>query len=212
MGTAAFMSPEQLRGEPLDARTDLFSLGAVLYEMVTGRQAFCGETSPVLVQRILTDSPPPASRSNPLLPERLEEIISKALEKDRELRYQSAAEMRSELKRLKRDLESAALRTATGFAVARRRSNVLPVIIAAAAILAAMIGVMWWRMGREAVPRPELAERQLTQNPAENPVYAAAISPDGKYVAYADFTGVFLRLLETGETHALRLPQQFCFR
>jgi len=212
MGTAAFMSPEQLRGEPLDARTDLFSLGAVLYEMVTGRQAFCGETSPVLVQRILTDSPPPASRSNPLLPERLEEIIGKALEKDRELRYQSAAEMRSELKRLKRDLESAALRTATGFAVARRRSNVLPVIIAAAAILAAVVVAIWWRLGREAVPRPELAERQLTQNPAENPVYAAAISPDGKYLAYADFTGVFLRLLETGETHALRLPQQFCFR
>src|SRR5213595_891064 len=103
MGTAAFMSPEQLRGEPLDARTDLFSLGAVLYEMVTGRQAFCGETGAVLVQRILTDSPPPASRSNPLLPERLEEIIGRALEKDRELRYQSAAEMRSELKRLKRD-------------------------------------------------------------------------------------------------------------
>src|SRR5207244_13442021 len=152
MGTAAFMSPEQLRGEPLDARTDLFSLGVVLYEMVTGRQAFCGETSPVLVQRILTDSPPPASRSNPLLPERLEEIIGKALEKDRELRYQSAAEMRFELKRLKRDLESAALRTATGFAVVRRRSNVLPVIIAAA-ILAAVVVAIWWRLGREAVPR-----------------------------------------------------------
>ena len=142
----------------------------------------------------------------------MEEIIGRALEKDRELRYQSAAEMRSELKRLKRDLESAALRTTGAVPGAHKKSGVLAVAVAAAAILAAVIGVMWWRMGREAVPRPELAERQLTQNPAENPVYAAAISPDGKYLAYADFTGVFLRLLETGETHALRLPQQFCFR
>src|SRR5207249_4169937 len=88
--------------------------------------------------------------------------------------------------RLKRDLESAALRATGAMTIARKRS-VLPLAIAAAAILTIVIGisaVIWWRVGREAVPRPELAERQLTQNPAENPVYAAAISPDGKQIAF----------------------------
>src|SRR5207248_1811184 len=104
---------QHIGGRPLPIN-DVLELSLQLTDaLVTGRQAFCGETTPVLVQRILTDSPPPASRSNPLLPERLEEIIGKALEKDRELRYQSAAEMRPDLKRLKRDLESAALRTTT---------------------------------------------------------------------------------------------------
>lgn len=106
VGTVAYMSPEQARGEELDARTDLFSFGAVLYEMVTGHRAFAGGTSAVIFDAILNRTPAPASQLNPEVPQGLQHIIDVALDKDPELRYQNAASLRTDLKRLKREIES----------------------------------------------------------------------------------------------------------
>ena len=217
IGTVGYMSPEQARGEELDVRTDLFSFGAVFYEMATGRMAFLGNTAAIIHDAILNRAPVPVSRLNAGLPPKFEEIISKALEKDRNLRYQNASDMRADLQRLHRDIELTELRradtSATSRAVAPTVRSKRAIVIATIAILAIATGIVLWRLSIPANPGARmLMQRSITANPPENPVYAAAISPDGRSLAYADFTGVFVRLLETGETHSLPLPQSFCFR
>src|SRR5215469_1432646 len=124
VGTIAYMSPEQARGEELDARTDLFSFGAVLYEMATGRMAFQGNTAAVIHDAILNRVPIPVAQMKPELPPKLGEIISKSLEKDRKLRYQSAAEIRADLQRLKRDIESSRIGVAAAETGSRRAKSI----------------------------------------------------------------------------------------
>ncbi len=224
VGTVAYMSPEQARGEVLDARTDLFSFGAVLYEMATGRRAFSGLTTAVIHDAILNRAPASITSVNPKLPAELDRIISKALEKDPGFRYQHASEMRTDLKRLKRDTSSGRSEAAASSPAAAGAVRETPqepasdsVIIAglirrhkkaangSVAVVVALASLAWFLLRRPAKPSAELQKR-LTFNSSENPVESAAISPDGKYLAYSDPTGIHVRLLSTGEERLIPSP------
>ncbi len=220
VGTVAYMSPEQARGEELDARTDLFSFGAVLYEMATGRQPFTGNTSAIIFDAILNKPPTSAVRFNSDLPAQLESLISKCLEKDRSLRYQTAADLRADLQRLKRDTQSSKIAAVSGsVAVASPQpsSRKWPMLIAALGAIA-VVGIlvagyfMGWFARQQPYTQADLKPQQLTVNSSEDPVAVTSISPDGKYLLYADLEGLHLRLLGTGEIQSLPIPDSFCFR
>ncbi len=202
MGTAGYMSPEQVRGEKLDARTDLFSFGLVLYEMATGQRAFCGDTAPVLHDAILNHTPVPVHDLNSTLPPRLQQIIEKAIEKDREKRYQSASEMRDDLVAVAENSSVQSLRDlkwnrARQFVTGSSAAFVVLLCLAAALLIT-----------RRQPVRPQLKQTQLTENSSENEVENGAISPDGKYLAYTDLRGMHLKLLETGETRTIQEPEE----
>ncbi len=203
MGTIAYMSPEQTRGEELDARTDLFSFGAVLYEMATGRMAFSGKTTAIIHEAILNRAPVALASLKPELPPKLEEIINKSLEKDRDLRYQHASDIRTDLKRLRRDTDSGrisssgrgAAQPSTG--LAWRRFIVLAICVALLA--AAFAAYRFWP--RSNPPSGPAKVMQISQ--WNKPMDDARLSPDGHTVAFASPVGgiaqVFLMLTSGGE-------------
>ncbi|HSS98765.1 MAG TPA: protein kinase, partial [Terriglobales bacterium] len=197
VGTIAYMSPEQARGEQLDPRTDIFSLGAVLYQMATSKVPFEGKTSAVIFHAILERDPEPVQQLSPQLPARLCEIIGKSLEKDRELRYQSAADLRGDLKRLKRDSESGpkipVASSGVQFAQAvspgssgsqavptTRKSNLpILVMVAVVVLLAIGLGVYVLLQRPHVMPFQNFSVRKITET---GKAARVAISPDGKYI------------------------------
>jgi serine/threonine protein kinase len=196
MGTAGYMSPEQIRGEKLDGRTDLFSLGLVLYEMATGKRAFAGSTGPELQQAILTMTPSRVRELNPKLPAKLEEIIGRALEKDREARYQSASGMRADLERLRLETRP----------VHRARWPKLAVAAGVLMVLSTGAYRFATRQPSPTVAPSQIKFRQLTSVSSEDGPAGGTISPDGKYLAYSDRLGMHLQLVKTGETKSIPPP------
>ena len=219
VGTVAYMSPEQVRADELDPRTDLFAFGSVLYEMSTGGLAFPGSSTGVISEAILNRTPPPPSNVNPATPPKLEELIFKALEKEREFRYQTAAELRGDLKRIKRALDTSRARSgsvpvvtspeivATSSVEAAAQRRRFPVTALLAAIIALIAGLV---AGRFLLQRP--VEASL---PVYHPltfrrgmVHAARFAPDGKTIIYsAAWEGKSLQLFttrpESPESHEL---------
>ena len=181
VGTVAYMSPEQVRGRELDARTDLFSLGIVLYEMTTGALPFRGDTSGATFDSILNRTPVSPVRINPDTPPKLEEIINKALEKERDVRCQTAAELRADLKRLRRDTESKSVSIVTTTASPSWKRKIWFAAGAGVIVIAAALFGLLHYSRLQSAPFQNV---ELTQLTSVGKVSTAAISPDGKYVAY----------------------------
>ncbi len=209
LGTVAYMSPEQALGKTLDARTDLFSFGAVLYEMATGARPFRGDTSAASYDSLLNKEPVSVLRLNPGLPPDIEHIIQKSLEKDRDVRYQSAAELRADLRRSKRDSSSGKM-TAAVPAAAKMPGKSRWMYMAAAIVGIAALATLFYFLR----PSPSV------QNPLSNAQFARltdfegaktnpAISPDGKFVAFiSDRSGTFdIWLVEANGGSLVNLTQ-----
>jgi eukaryotic-like serine/threonine-protein kinase len=212
VGTISYMSPEQVRGEELDARTDLFSFGVVLYEMATGRLPFRGETPGVVTEAILNRTPVGPVRLNPDVPAKLEDVISKALEKDKRLRYQHASEIRADLQRLKRDSDSGRVAAAAGASgtksvpksVRLRWATTTGAIVLATGL--ALGGFLWFRAKRSPPAAASQADWAQITDFADSAV-SPALSPDGRILAFIRGADTFfgsgqvnVKLLPNGES------------
>jgi Serine/threonine protein kinase len=200
MGTAPYMSPEQMRGQPVDARSDIFSCGAVLYEMVTGQPPFSGETIEQIREAILSKEPTSPRKLNPRIPARLEGVVLKALQKERSARYQSASDLLNDLNDVQRGKQ-------------RRKVWITSAAVAVFTLLVGIAGVVVTFLSKNSVNEaPNIVQRQITSNPVNDSVYMAAISREGKVVAYTDLRGVHVRSLDTGAVQDLPTSPDLCFR
>jgi serine/threonine protein kinase len=236
VGTVAYMSPEQARGQEVDARTDVWALGCVLYEMVAGRSPFSAQSSSDVLAGILDRDPAPLSRFDPDVPTELQRIVGRSLRKDKESRYQSIKDLLLDLQALK---EEAVYRrsghvdvvaptplptptpsgsrtpshlSAESLLTQASRHKLLSAAIGLS-VVGALAATAWWAaFGRQAAPQLvgsiEPTVTRLTANPEGLPVTSARISPDGRYLAYADSTGVQVRLIATGETQRIADTQR----
>jgi eukaryotic-like serine/threonine-protein kinase len=193
IGTAGYMSPEQIRGERIDARSDIFSFGLVLYEMATGQRAIQGEVFSELQEGVLSRTVEMPEAVRPKIPPRLDKVIKKCIQKDLPRRYQTVSDIRTDLLQLK---------------LRKRMSRMQSWLAAAVLFILAVLGFWIARRYASPVQRPELKVRQLTANSSENNVYGGLISPDGRYLVYSDHRGLHLKVIESGETHTIPRPAE----
>jgi serine/threonine protein kinase/tetratricopeptide (TPR) repeat protein len=195
LGTVSYMSPEQVRAKPLDSRTDIFSFGVVLYEMATGKLPFRGESSGVIFEAILNSAPVPPVRLNPDLPAELEHIIDKCLEKDRNLRYQHAADIRTDLQRLKRDTDSGRVAAATS--VPKRWKLMVPAAAAVLAIVAA--GYLYFHRKPKLTDRDTIVLADFT-NTTGDPIFDGTLRQG---LAIQLEQSPFLKIMEDGQVQGV---------
>ncbi len=201
VGTVAYMSPEQACGLELDARSDLFSFGVVLYEMATGVSPFAGNTQALTFDAILHKTPAPPSRLNPKLPAELDRIVAKTLEKERDVRYQSASDLRADLKRLKRDSESGSIVRSPSAPPAKASRAWLRYGLATLGILAVAAGGVW--LSRSGAPHASASSEWQPMTNFTDSATEPALSPDGRMLAFIRGAGTFATF---GEIYVKLLP------
>src|SRR5262249_35432054 len=203
VGTVGYMSPEQARGEPVDARTDLWSLGVVLYELATGERPFEGATAPVIFEALLNRTPAPLRDRNPRIPAEFERIVLRLLEKDRETRYQSAADLRADLRRVGRDSADS---TAPAPLPGRNRSRLVLIAVSGGAVALVLIAAAIWKFGTTPPAAASPSEYIQITNFTDSAT-APSLSPDGRMVtfirggeAFLSRGQIYVKLLPNGES------------